>query len=155
MNVTLGFKLRFYSIKTSHFFPRLSLIFNCVLQWELQLSVWTEMPNTIWQRKRTYHIKHIKQSGVILKIDFEKAYDKVNWNFLLQSLRMKGFSSKWIEWIKSFISGGSVAVNINDEVGHYFQTKKGVRQGDPLSPILFNIVAHMLMLFINRAKAKD
>ena len=92
---------------------------------------------------------------VILKIDFEKAYDKVKWNFLLQSLRMKGFSSKWIEWIKSFISGGSVAVNINDEVGPYFQTKKRVRQGDPLSPILFNIVADMLMLFINRAKAED
>ena len=86
---------------------------------------------------------------------FEKAYDKVKWNFLLQSLRLKGFSSKWIEWIKSFNSGGSVAVNINDEVGHYFQTKKGVRQGDPLSPILFNIVADMLMLFINRAKAED
>ena len=102
----------------------------------------------------TIHELHQKnQSGIILKIDFEKAYDKVNCNFLLQSFRMKGFSSKWIEWIKSFISGGSVAVNINDEVGPYFQTKKGVRQGDPLSPILFNIVADMLTLFINRAKA--
>ena len=68
---------------------------------------------------------------------------------------MKGFSSKWIEWIKSFISCGSVAININDEVGPYFQTKKGVRQGDPLSPILFNIVSDMLTLFINRAKAED
>ena len=104
----------------------------------------------------TIHELHRKnQSGVILKIDFEKAYDKVKWNFLLQSLRMKGFSSKWIEWIKSFISGGSVAININDEVGPYFQTKKGVRQGDPLSPILFNIVSDMLTLFINRAKAED
>ena len=102
----------------------------------------------------TIHELHRKnQGGVIFKIYFEKAYDKVNWNFLLQSLRMKGFSSKWIEWIKSFISGGSVAININDEVGPYFQTKKGVRQGDPISPILFNIVADMLMLFINRAKA--
>jgi len=40
-------------------------------------------------------------------------------------------------------------------VGSYFQTKKGVRQGDPLSPILFNIVADMLTLFINRAKVED
>ena len=67
-------------------------------------------------------------------------------------LRMKGFSSKWIEWIKSFISGGSVAINVNDEVGLFFQMKKGLRQGDPLSPILFNLVADMLALFINRAK---
>ena len=68
---------------------------------------------------------------------------------------MKGFSHKWIEWTKSFISGGSVAVNVNDEVGPYFQTNKALRQGDPLSPILFNIVANMLALLINRAKAAD
>jgi len=67
---------------------------------------------------------------------------------------LKGFSHKWIEWIKSFISGGSVAINVNDEVGLYFQTKKGLRQGDPLSPILFNIVADMLTIFIKRAKAE-
>ena len=46
-------------------------------------------------------------------------------------------------------------VNVNDEVGPYFQTRKGLRQGDPLSPILFNIVADMLTLFINRAKADN
>ncbi|WVZ90617.1 hypothetical protein U9M48_036902 [Paspalum notatum var. saurae] len=55
--------------------------------------------------------------------------------------------------VQSFISGGSVAVNVNDEVGPYFQTKKGLRQGDLLSPILFNIVAEMLAILINRAKA--
>ena len=65
---------------------------------------------------------------------------------------MKGFSPKWIGWIKSFISGGSVAINVNDEVGPFFQTKKGLRQRDPLSPILFNILADMLALFINREK---
>ncbi|WVZ64075.1 hypothetical protein U9M48_013645, partial [Paspalum notatum var. saurae] len=91
-------------------------------------------------------------SGVILKIDFEKAYDKVKWPFLFQTLRMKGFSLKWISWVKSFIMGGSVAVNVNDDVGKLFQTKKGLRQGDPLSPILFNIVADMLVILINRAK---
>jgi hypothetical protein len=67
---------------------------------------------------------------------------------------LKGFSHKWIEWIKSFISGGSVAINVNDEVGPYFQIKKGLRQGDPLSPILFNLVADMLTLFIKRAKSE-
>ena len=68
---------------------------------------------------------------------------------------MKGFSSKWIEWIKSFISGGSIAINVNDEVGPFFQTKKGLRQGDPLSPILFNLVADMLALFINQEKTEN
>ena len=48
-----------------------------------------------------------------------------------------------------------MAININDEVGPYFQTKKGLRQGDLLSPILFNIVADMLVILIKRAKADN
>jgi len=101
----------------------------------------------------TFHEMHRKkQSGVILKLDFEKAYDKVRWPFLFQTLRMKGFSPRWISWVKTFISGGSVAVNVNDDVGHFFQTRKGLRQGDPLSPLLFNIIADMLRVFINRAR---
>ena len=95
-----------------------------------------------------------KLNRVIFKIDFEKAYDKVKWPFLLQTLRMKGFLPKWISWIKSFISGGSVAVKVNDDVGPFFQTKKGLRQGDSLSAILFNFIADMLATLINRAKAQ-
>jgi hypothetical protein len=64
-----------------------------------------------------------KQSGVVFKIDFEKAYDKVRWSFLMQTIRMKCFSPKWISWVKSFISGESVAINVNDEVVSYFQKK--------------------------------
>jgi hypothetical protein len=85
-------------------------------------------------------------------VDFEKAYDKVKWPFLQQALRMKGFSPLWCQWIHQFVSGGSVAVKVNNDVGRYFQTKKGLRQGDPLSPILFNVVVDMLAIFIARAK---
>ena len=104
----------------------------------------------------TIHELHTKnRDGIILKIDFEKAYDKVKWPFLQQTLRMKGFSSKWCRWIECMVTGGSVGIKVNDDVGPYFQTKRGLRQGDPMSPILFNIVADMLTLLIKRAKAND
>jgi hypothetical protein len=51
------------------------------------------------------------------------------------------------------VSGGSVGIKVNDDIGSYFQTKRGLRQGDLMSPILFNIAADMLALLINRAKA--
>ena len=90
--------------------------------------------------------------GVVLKIDSEKAYDKVQWPFLQQVMRMKGFDPKWCHWINQFVSQGSVGIKVNDDLGHYFQTKKGLRQEDPVSPILFNIVADMLAIIIARAK---
>jgi len=63
---------------------------------------------------------------------------------------MKCFSQKWCEWIKSFIQGGHVGIKINDQIGQNFQTLKGLRQDDPLSPILFNIVVDMLAILINK-----
>ena len=81
----------------------------------------------------TIHELHRKKlDGVLFKIDFEKAYDKVKWPFLQQVLRMKGFDPLFCEWIKQFVQGGSVGIKVNDDIGHYFQTRKGLKQGDPL-----------------------
>jgi hypothetical protein len=64
---------------------------------------------------------------------------------------MKGFSSK-CRWIERMVTGGSVGIKVNDNLVPYFQTKRGLLQGDPMSHILFNIVADMLALLIKRAK---
>jgi hypothetical protein len=89
----------------------------------------------------TVHELHWKNSnGVILKIKFEKAYDKVTWSFVQQTLRMEDFSNEWSALIHSFVSGGSVAIEVNNDVGKHFQPKKGLRQGDPLWSMILDIV---------------
>jgi hypothetical protein len=103
-------------------------------------------------RHESIHELHKKTKWSYPKIDFEKAYDKVKLPFLFQSLKMKCFSAKWISWIKSFIKGSSVRVNVDDDVGHFFQTRNVLRQGNPLSPILFNIVIDMLAVLIKRTE---
>jgi hypothetical protein len=65
---------------------------------------------------------------------------------------MKGFAPQWCKLVEQFIQGGSVGIKVNDDIGHYFQTRKGMCQGDPLSPMLFNIIADMLAILIARAK---
>ena len=88
---------------------------------------------------------------MIFKVDFEKAYDRVKWPFLQQALRMKGFEQAWRNQVDSFTQKGSVGIKVTDDVGHYFQTHRGLTQGDPMSPILFNIVVDMLTTLIGRA----
>jgi hypothetical protein len=53
-----------------------------------------------------HELHHKKLDGVLLKIDFEKAYDKVNWSFLQQAMSMKSFHPKWCQWIHEFVSRG-------------------------------------------------
>jgi hypothetical protein len=68
-------------------------------------------------------------SGVLFKVDFEKAYDNVNWAFLYNVLFKKGFSHKWNDLVFSIMTSGKVNIKINDKTGAYFSTNRGVGQG--------------------------
>jgi hypothetical protein len=66
------------------------------------------------------HHTHVKkQVGIILKLDFEKAYDKVNWNSLIECHKARGFSEMWCSRIKQILFGGTVSVKLNNEIGIY------------------------------------
>uniref|UniRef100_A0A0A8YT32 Reverse transcriptase domain-containing protein n=1 Tax=Arundo donax TaxID=35708 RepID=A0A0A8YT32_ARUDO len=78
--------------------------------------------------------KQRKQTGIILKLDFEKVYDKVNWDFLFQCIDLRGFSPLWKQWLRQVVCNGTLSVKLNDQTSSYFTSHKGVRQGNPLSP---------------------
>jgi hypothetical protein len=82
-----------------------------------------------------------KELGFIFKLDYEKSYDRVDRSFLIKMLSHRGFSSKFVQTICSLLEKGSVGVRINDTNSDYFEASRGVRQGDHVSPILFNFVA--------------
>jgi hypothetical protein len=93
-----------------------------------------------------------KKDGITLKLDFEKAYDKINWKFLLETLKQRGFCETWCKWIEKVVCSGTLSVKVNEEIGGYFKSKKGVRQGDPLSPLLFNLAADCLAKVVQTAQ---
>ena len=71
---------------------------------------------------------------------------------MLTLMRAKGFGSRWIEWMEAILSSGTSSVLLNGSPGKRFHCKRGVRQGDPLSPLLFVLVADFLQSMINSAK---
>jgi hypothetical protein len=85
------------------------------------------------------------------KLDLSKAYDRVDRGFLLRVMKMRGFSPKWMSIIEGLLHNGSVGVRINDCNSHFFLTSRGVRQGDPISPILFNFMADVFTKILYKA----
>ena len=100
-----------------------------------------------------HELKRTKSRGVILKLDFEKAYDRVNWEFVRQVLIKKGFDVGFVHRIMHLVSSGHTAVTINGVMGKFFRNKRGLRQGDPSSPLIFNFVADALAALISKARA--
>ncbi|XP_058784217.1 uncharacterized protein LOC131658988 [Vicia villosa] len=81
--------------------------------------------------------KRNKLSCLLLKVDFDKAYDSLSWNFLRDILVRMGFGKKWMMWMDACIFSSHLSVLVNRSATNDFKVQRGLRQGDPLSPFLF------------------
>jgi len=89
-----------------------------------------------------------KKILLMFKVDFEKAYDSVDWNYLDSVMRRMNFPTLWRRWMSECISTPMVSVLMNGSPTEEFRLERVLRQGDRLSPFLFLIAAeglHVMM----------
>ncbi|WVZ94077.1 hypothetical protein U9M48_040016 [Paspalum notatum var. saurae] len=94
-----------------------------------------------------------KVSCVLLKVDIARAFDSVSWPFLLELLQHLGFPRRWRDWISLLLQTSSTKILLNGNPGHRICHARGLRQGDPLSPMLFVLVMDVLNALIRCADA--
>ena len=82
--------------------------------------------------------------AAVFKLDFRKAFDSISWDVLDRILEAKGFPELWRAWVRNLNLSSQTAVLLNGVPGRWIQCRRGLRQGDPLSPFLFDIVVDIL-----------
>ena len=90
--------------------------------------------------------------GVVCKLDIEKAYDNVNWDTLFYLLERMGFGDRWRRWIKTCVFTVRFSVLVNGSPAGFSGSSRGLRQGDPLSPLLFLLIMEVLSRIMKKTE---
>ena len=102
---------------------------------------------TFWEAVAT--AMKSKQNLAILLLDFEKAYDKVDWAFLEGKMSCMGFSSNWITAVSAVYRNGPSKVMLARGKGESFMLSRSVRQGCPMAPYLFLFFAEAMSSYLS------
>jgi hypothetical protein len=102
-----------------------------------------------------HSLQNTKTPGMLLKLDLSKSFDKISWDYMQEMLLAFGFDKLWVTWILNLTSSAFFSILINGAPSRPFSPSRGIRQGDPLSPFLFIIMAEGLSLSIHAAVANN
>lgn len=106
--------------------------------------------NFLFVQGMARHFHRTKRPMLLIKLDIAKAFDTVSWTYLLDMMRARGFGQRWRDWISMLLSSASSRVLVNGAAGPVIRHRRGLRQGDPLSPFLFILAMEPLQqLLIN------
>ena len=106
------------------------------------------MDSIIAVHETIHSLKQTRQLGMLIKLDIEKAYDKLSCQFLERMLEAYGFSEAWVGWVMALVTSPFFSIFLNVSPMQVFAPSHGIRHGDPLSPFLFFLMAKGMSRFI-------
>jgi exonuclease III len=109
------------------------------------------MDSVILANEVIHSLKTSKIPGMLIKLDLSKAFDRLSWQYLRSVLESFGFSNHWVDWILKLTSSPFFSILVNGTPSRPFRSTRGIRQGDPLSPFLFVIMAEGLGRYLKAA----
>ncbi|KAK2649769.1 hypothetical protein Ddye_017258 [Dipteronia dyeriana] len=146
-----------YKVLAKKLANRLKLVMNSVISpSQLAFLKGRQITDSFIIAEEVIHYwKKKGKRGFLVKLDFEKAYENVEHEFLYEVMQKMGFGVRWQQWIKSCITYPSLSVLVNGSPTDQFPMERGIRQGDSLSPFLFNLVMEILSAMLYKAKDLD